>query len=89
MNAITLLRSGFLNASFVSHTPNAIKQVVMRVVNRPKVAIFPKKLNNIEVEPINDTSDKVILTFDDEVATSVWTWRKSEDEKRLVVSSIE
>jgi hypothetical protein len=61
----------------------------MRVVNDPNVAIFPKKLNSIEVEPINDTSDKVILTFDDEAVTSVWTWRKSEDGSRFVISSIE
>jgi hypothetical protein len=89
MNAIDLLRFGFINTSFVNHTPNAIKQIIMRVVNGPKVTLFPKRLNNIEVESINDISDKVSLTFDDEVVTSVWTWRKSEVGKRLVLSKIE
>ena len=89
MNTISLLRSGFANCVFVNKTPKAIKELVMRVANDPKVTLFPKKPNNIEIEPINDMSDKVILSFDDEEVTSVWSWRKSEDGKRLVVSNIE
>ena len=89
MNTISLFRSGFANCVFVNKTPKAIKELVMRVVKDPKVTLFPKKPNNIEIEPINDMSDKVILSFDDEEVTSVWTWRKSEDGSRFVLSNIE
>jgi hypothetical protein len=89
MNTISLLRSGFANCVFVNKTPKAIKELVMRVINDPKVTLFPKKPNNIEIEPINDMTDKVTLSFDDEEVTSVWTWRKSEDGSRFVISSIE
>ena len=84
-----LLKSGFANCVFVNRTPKTIEGIVMRVINDPKVALFPKKPTNIKIERINDMSDKVTLSFDDEEVASVWTWRKSEDGKRLVVSSIE
>ena len=61
----------------------------MRVVNDPKVALFPKKPNAIKVEPINDMSDKVTLSFDDEEVISVWTWKKSTDGKSYALSNIE
>ena len=61
----------------------------MRVANDPKVTLFPKKPNNIEIEPINDMSDKVTLSFDDEEVTSVWTWKKSVDGGNYVLSNIE
>lgn len=89
MNTILIFRFGFANCVFISKTPKVIKELVMRVVNDPKVTIFPKKPNNIEIEPINDMSDKVTLSFDDEEVTSVWSWRKSEDGSRFVISSIE
>ena len=89
MNTISILRSGFANCVFVNKTPKAIKELVMRVANDPKVTLFPKKPNNIEIEPINDMSDKVTLSFDDEEVTSVWTWRKSEDGKGYVLDKIE
>ena len=89
MNTKALLRFGFINTSFVNNAPSTIKQIIMRVINDPKVTIFPKKPNNVEIEPINDMSDKVILSFDDEEVTSVWSWRKSEDGSRFAISSIE
>jgi hypothetical protein len=61
----------------------------MRVINDPKVALFPKKPNDIKVEPINDVSDKVTLSFDDEEVISVWTWKKSVDGGNYVLSNIE
>jgi len=89
MNTKILLKSGFANCVFVNKTPKAIKELVMRVVKDPKVTLFPKKPTNIEIEPINDMSDKITLSFDDEEVTSVWSWRKSEDGSRFVLSSIE
>ena len=89
MNTKALLRSGFANYVLINKTPKAIKELVMRVVNDPKVTLFPKKPNNIEIEPINGMSDKVTLSFDDEEVASVWSWRKSEDGSRFVLSSIE
>ena len=89
MNTISIFRFGFANGVFINKTPKVIKELVMRVANDPKVTIFPKKPNNIEIEPINDMSDKVTLSFDDEEVTSVWSWRKSEDGSRFVISSIE
>jgi hypothetical protein len=53
------------------------------------VALFPKKPNDIKVEPINDMSDKVTLSFDDEEVISVWTWKKSVDGKSYTLSNIE
>ena len=41
------------------------------------------------VGTIYDMSDKVVLSFDDEEVTSVWTWRKSEDGKGYVLDKIE
>jgi hypothetical protein len=84
-----LLKSGFANCVFVNKTPSTIEGIVMRVVNDPKVALFPKKPTNIKIERINDMSDKVTLSFEDEEVTSVWTWRKSEDGNRFVLSNIE
>ena len=89
MNTIALIRSGFANCVFVNKTPKTIEGIVTRVVNDPKVALFPKKPNTIKIEPINDMSDKVVLSFDDEEVTSVWTWRKSEDGKGYVLDKIE
>ena len=89
MNTILIFRFGFANCVFIKKTPKVIKELVMRVANDPKVTIFPKKPNSIEIEPINDMSDKVTLSFDDEEVTSVWSWRKSEDGSRFVISSIE
>ena len=89
MNTILIFRFGFANCVFINKAPKVIKELVMRVVNDPKVTIFPKKPNSIEIEPINDMSDKVTLSFDDEEVTSVWSWRKSEDGSRFVISSIE
>lgn len=89
MNTKALLRSGFAHCVFVNKAPKTIEGIVMRVINDPKVALFPKKPNTIKVEPINDISDKVILSFDDEVVTSVWTWKKSVDGKSYALSSIE
>jgi hypothetical protein len=89
MNTIALIRYGFANCVFVNKTPKTIEGIVMRVVNDPKVALFPKKPNTIKIEPINDMSDKVVLSFDDEEVTSVWTWRKSEDGKGYVLDKIE
>ena len=89
MNAITLLRAGFLNCAFINNIPKAIKEVIMRVINDPNVILFPKELNNIEVEPINDMTNKVTLSFVGEEVTSIWTWRKSVDGVRFVISSIE
>ena len=89
MNTKALLRSSFSHCVFVNKAPRTIEGLVMRVVNDPKVTLFPKKPNNIEIEPINDMSDKVILSFDDEEVTSVWSWRKSEDGSRFAISSIE
>ena len=84
-----LLKSGFANCVFVNKTPSTIEGIVMRVVNDPKVALFPKKPTNIKIERINDMSDKVTLSFEDEEVESVWTWRKSEDGNRFVLSNIE
>ena len=84
-----LLKSGFANCVFVNKTPSTIEGIVMRVVNDPKVALFPKKPTNIKIERINDMSDKVTLSFEDEEVASVWTWRKSEDGNRFVLSNIE
>ena len=84
-----LLKSGFANCVFVNKTPSTIEGIVMRVINDPKVALFPKKPTNIKIERINDMSDKVTLSFDDEEVASVWTWRKSEDGNRFVLSNIE
>jgi len=89
MNTIALIRYGFANCVFVNKTPKTIEGIVMRVVNDPKVALFPKKPNTIKIEPINDMSDKVVLSFDDEEVISVWTWRKSEDGKGYVLYKIE
>ena len=89
MNMKELLKSGFANCVFVNKTPSTIEGIVMRVVNDPKVALFPKKPTNIKIERINDMSDKVTLSFEDEEVTSVWTWRKSEDGNRFVLSNIE
>lgn len=89
MNTKALLRSGFAHCVFVNKTSKTIEGIVMRVVNDPKVALFPKKPNTIKVEPINGMSDKVTLSFDDEEVTSVWTWKKSVDGKSYVLSNIE
>lgn len=89
MNMKALLKSGFANCVFVNKTPSTIEGIVMRVVNDPKVALFPKKPTNIKIERINDMSDKVTLSFEDEEVASVWTWRKSEDGNRFVLSNIE
>ena len=89
MNTIALIKFGFANCVFVNKTPKTIEGIVMRVVNDPKVALFPKKPNTIKIEPINDMSDKVVLSFDDEEVISVWTWRKSEDGKGYVLDKIE
>ena len=89
MKTIELLRSGFANCVFVNKTPSTIEGIVMRVVNDPKVALFPKKPSNIKIEPINDTSDKVTLSFDDEEVVSVWTWRNSDSGRGYVLNKIE
>ena len=89
MNTKALLRFGFAHCVFVNKAPRTIEGLVMRVVNDPKVALFPKKPNTIKIEPINDMSDKVVLSFDDEEVISVWTWRKSEDGKGYVLDKIE
>ena len=89
MNTIALIKFGFANCVFVNKTPKTIEGIVMRVVNDPKVTLFPKKPTNIKIERINDMSDKVVLSFDDEEVISVWTWRKSEDGKGYVLDKIE
>jgi len=89
MNTKMLLNSGFAHCVFVNKVPKTIEGLVMRVINDPKVALFPKKPNTINVEPINDMSDKITLSFDDEEVTSVWTWKKSVDGKSYVLSNIE
>lgn len=89
MNTKALLKSGFANCAFVNKTPSTIEGIVMRVINDPKVALFPKKPTNIKIERINDMSDKVTLSFEDEEVASVWTWRKSEDGKCYVLAKIE
>ena len=89
MNTKALLKSGFANCVFVNRTSKTIEGIVMRVVNSPKVALFPKKPNDIKMERISDMSDKVTLSFDDEEVISVWSWRKSENGSRFVLSSIE
>jgi hypothetical protein len=89
MNTKALLRSGFAHCVFVNKAPKTIEGIVMRVVNDPKVALFPKKPNDIKVEPINDMSDKVTLSFDDEEVISVWTWKKSVDGKSYALLNIE
>ena len=89
MNTIALIRYGFANCVFVNKTPSTIEGIVMRVINDPKVALFPKKLTNIKIERISDMSDKVTLSFDDEEVVSVWTWRNSESGKGYVLANIE
>ena len=89
MNTKVLLKSGFAHCVFVNKAPRTIEGLVMRVVNDPKVVLFPKKPNTIKVEPINDMSDKVTLSFDDEEVSSVWTWRNSESGKGYVLVNIE
>lgn len=89
MNTIELLKSGFSNCVFVNRNPKTIEGIVMRVANDPKVALFPKKPNNVKVEKISDISDKVVLSFDDEQVASVWTWRRSEDGKCHALNKIE
>jgi hypothetical protein len=74
---------------FVNKAPRTIEGIIMRVINDPKVALFPKKPNDIKVEPINDVSDKVTLSFDDEEVISVWTWKKSVDGKSYALLNIE
>ena len=89
MNTKALLKSGFANCVFVNKTPSTIGGIVMRVINDPKVALFPKKPTNIKIERINDMSDKVTLSFDDEEVTSVWKWLNSESGKGYVLANIE
>ena len=89
MNTKVLLKSGFANCVFVNKTPSTIEGIVMRVINDPKVALFPKKPTNIKIERINDISDKVTLSFEDEEVASVWTWRNSENGKGYVLANIE
>jgi len=89
MNAIDLLNSVFGNGAFVNKNPKTIEGIVMRVLTNPKVTLFPKRLKNIKVEPINDLSDKVTLSFSDEDVTSVWSWRKSADGKSYVLNKVE
>ena len=89
MNAIEFLKKIFGNSVFVNKNPNTIEGIVLRVINSPKVALFPKKLNNIKVEPINGMSDKVTLSFDDEEVTSVWAWRNASNGKGYVLANIE
>lgn len=89
MSAIELLKSGFGNGVFVNKNPKTIEGIVMRILTNPKVTLFPKRLKNIKVEPINDLSDKVTLSFSDEDVTSVWSWRKSADGKSYVLNNVE
>ena len=89
MNTIALIRYGFANCVFVNKTPSTIEGIVMRVINDPKVALFPKKLTNIKIERISDMSDKATLSFEDEEVVSVWTWRNSESGKGYVLANIE
>jgi hypothetical protein len=89
MDTIELLKSGFANTVFVNKSHSTIRGVILRVINNPKVVLFPNKPNGIKIEPINETSDKVTLSFDNEEVTSIWTWRKSEDGKSYVLSKIE
>ena len=89
MNTKALLKSGFANCAFVNRTPKTNEGIVMRVVNDPKVTLFPKKPNDIKIERISDMSDKITLSFDDEEVVSVWTWRNSENGKGYVLANIE
>jgi hypothetical protein len=89
MKTIELLRSGFANCVFVNKTPSTIEGIVMRVINDPKVALFPKKPTNIKIERISDISDKVTLSFEDEEVVSVWTWRNSDSGRGYVLNKIE
>ena len=58
MNTKALLKSGFANCVFVNKTPSTIEGIVMRVINDPKVALFPKKPTNIKIEQLNEMKDK-------------------------------
>lgn len=89
MNTISILRSGFGYMMIAEKSRESIEGIIMRVINDPNVALFPTIPTGVKVEPINDMSDKIILLFDDEEVTSIWTWHKSVDGKSYVLGKIE